>query len=111
MKYFTLSAVCMLIFCMLLALSGTTDFPGNRAEVVPPSVLAVTPPESNQPGKGQAPASLYPAPQDPQPLADTDESSETVATIPRNGPLLLLGVVFIAVWILLSFRLLSRSKG
>ena len=37
MRYFTLSAVCMLIFCMLLALSGTTDFPGTPHEIVPSS--------------------------------------------------------------------------
>jgi hypothetical protein len=111
MKYFTLSAVCMLIFCMLLALSGTTDFPGNRPEIVPSSGLSPPSPELNQPGKGQALASAYPAPQDLQSQADTDDRPAAVEDPTRNRPVFLVGVVFIAGWVLLSFRLLYKSKG
>ena len=112
MRYFTLSAVCMLIFCMLLALSGTTDFPGSRREFVSPSGSAVTAPGPTHPGTGEAMASVVPLPEDSEPHAREGISrgarQEGVAC---SRPLLFLGVFFVAAWVLLSLKLFAKSKG
>ena len=107
MRYFTLSAVCMLIFCMLLALSGTTDFPGTPHEIVPPP----TAPGLSHSGVGEAMASVYPLPADTEPHAGPGGKGRTGAGVIRNRPLLLLGFVLVAVWVFLSFRLLSNSRN
>ena len=106
MRYFTLSAVCMLIFCMLLALSGTTDFPGTPHEIVPPAGAPSAAPGSSNSGVGEAMASVYPLPEDLEPHAGKGGRGVT-----GNRPFLLLGFVLVAVWVLLSFRLLSNSKN
>jgi hypothetical protein len=111
MKFFTLSAVCMLIFCMLLALSGTTDFPGDHSEIASRSGLVSPPPVPSHPGKGEAMASVHPLPVRPDPPGNTESCMGTRGGAARHGHLLLLGAVFIVGWILLSFRLLSRSEG
>ena len=103
MRYFTLSAVCMLIFCMLLALSGTTDFPGPPPGIVPPSDTAPAVPGPIPSGVGEAMASVYPLPEDSAPDAG--------AGVTGNRPLLLLGFVLVAAWVLLSFRLFSNSRN
>jgi hypothetical protein len=111
MKFFTLSAVCMLIFCMLLALSGTTDFPGGHPEIASRSGLVSPPPVSSQLEKGEARASVHSPPARPEPQGNTESGMGTTGSVARHGHLLLLGAVFIVGWILLSFRLLSRSEG
>jgi hypothetical protein len=112
MRYFTLSAVCMLIFCMLLALSGTTDFPGTPHEIVPPSSAVSAVPGSSHPGVGEAMASAFSLPEDSSaPHAGTSGSGVTGGSSTGNRPLLLLGFLLVAVWVLLSFRLLSNSKN
>ena len=111
MKYFTLSAVCMLIFCMLLALSGTTDFPGGHLEIASRSGLVSPPPVPSQPEQGDATAPVQPPPARPEPQGDTEGGLGTTGGVARHGHLLLLGAVFIVGWVLLSFRLLSRSEG
>jgi hypothetical protein len=111
MRYFTLSAVCMLIFCMLLALSGTTDFPGSHSGFVSPSGAAATAPGLGQLGKQEAMASVVPLPEDEGLFAGTDGSKETKGgNDAGNRPLLFLGIVLVAGWVLLSFRLLSNSR-
>ena len=110
MKFFTLSAVCMLIFCMLLALSGTTDFPGGHPEIASRSGLVSSSP--SQPGPAEAKASVCPLPARPDPQSETETGMGTTGGgVARHGHLLLLGAVFIIGWILLSFRLFSRSEG
>jgi hypothetical protein len=110
MRYFTLSAVCMLIFCMLLALSGTTDFPGGHPGMASQSGLVPSPPISNHPGKGAVMASLYPLAGGEDPSVGGKRDEAAAAGVARHYLLLLLGAAFIAGWILLSFRLLSRSR-
>ena len=107
MRYFTLSAVCMLIFCMLLALSGTTDFPGSSQEIVPPS----TAPGLGHSGVGEVMASVYPLPEDSNPHAKTGGRGTVGGRLTGNRPLLFLGFVLVAAWVLLSFRLFSNSKN
>lgn len=111
MRYFTLSAVCMLIFCMLLALSGTTDFPGNHHEIVSPSGALSTAAGPGHSGVGQAMASAHPLPVVSEPNAETGSRGAMGGAVPGNRPLLLLGFVLVAVWVLLSFRLFSNSKN
>jgi len=110
-KFFTLSAVCMLIFCMLLALSGTTDFPAGHPEIASRSGLVSPPPVPSQPAKGEAMVSVDPLPARPEPQSNTESGMGTTGGVSRHGHLLVLGTVFIVGWILLSFRLLSRSEG
>jgi len=107
MRYFTLSAVCMLIFCMLLALSGTTDFPGTPPEIVPPPAAPVL----NPSGVGEAAASVYPLPEDSDSDARADGKGLTGEGVTGSQSLLLLGFVFVLAWVLLSFRLLSNYKN
>ena len=109
LRYFTLSAVCMLIFCMLLALSGTTDFPGTHHEIVPPSGAAYTAPGHS--GVGEAMASVYTLPEDSEGYAGTGGRGTMGGGVACNRPLLLLGFVLVAAWVLLSFRLFSNSKN
>ena len=111
MKYFTLSALCMLIFCMLLALSGTTDFPGEHPEIGSQSGLVSPARLTGQPANGEAIASAHPLPVRPEPRGSTEGGTGTMGGVARHGHLLLLGAVFIVAWILLSFRLLSKSEG
>ncbi len=112
MRYFTLSAVCMLIFCMLLALIGTTDFPGSHQGIVSPSVSVFPAQDSSLAGTGEAMASVVPLPGDSGPQTPEDIAPEAApAGVARNRPLLFLGVFFVAAWVLLSFKLFTRSKG
>jgi hypothetical protein len=110
MRYFTLSAVCMLVFCMLLALSGTTDFPSPPREIVPPSDTAPVAPGPIHTGVGEAAASVYPRPEGSVPDAEAGGISMTGRGLPRSRPLLLLGFLLVAAWVLLSFRLLSNAE-
>lgn len=106
-KYFTLSAVCMLVFCMLLALSGTTDFPGGHPGIVPPSALVSPAPGLDRPGTGEAVASFLPVAGAQQ--ATVQGSAPAAEGKGQNRPLFLFGVVFLLGWVLLSFRLFSKS--
>ena len=107
MRYFTLSAVCMLIFCMLLALSGTTDFPATPHEIVPPS----TAPGLSHSGVGEVMASVCPLPESSEPHAGPGGKGITGGGVTGNRPLLLLGFVLVVVWVFMSFRLFSDSKN
>ena len=107
MRYFTLSAVCMLVFCMLLALSGTTDFPGPPRETLSQSGTGSAASGPTHSGVGEAMASVYPLPD--------DSATHDVTGMPRGGtlrnrPLLLLGFLLVAAWVLLSFRLLPNAE-
>ncbi len=97
----------MLIFCMLLALSGTTDFPGTPHEIVPPP----TAPGLGHSGVGEAMASVYPLPVDSDPNARPGGRGLTGGGVTGSRPLLLLGFVLLVAWVLLSFRLFSNSKN
>lgn len=110
MRYFTLSAVCMLVFCMLLALSGTTDSPGEHPGIASESGVVSPPPASREPAKGAAMASVYPLRYGEEPPAGGESGRVDMATVPRDHRLLLLGAGFILAWVLLSFRLLARSR-
>ncbi len=111
MRYFTLSAVCMLIFCMLLALSGTSDFPGGHSGIVSPSGASANATGLSQLGKKEAIASVVPLPKDEGLPIGADRIKETEGGGKAgNRPLWFLGVVLVAAWVLLSFRLLSNSK-
>jgi hypothetical protein len=112
MRYFTLSAVCMLIFCMVLALSGTTDFPESHGGLVSPSGSSSPAQGLCQLGKREAMAAVVPLPAEGEPCADTKGGGDRpLRNERRNRPLLLLGILFGAAWVLLSFRLLSNSKN
>ncbi len=112
MRYFTLSAVCMLIFCMLLALSGTTDFPGEYRGMVSPPGASATHSGETQLGEKKSAASAALVPIDYGPAARRDRIEEAErGKIAGSRSLLYLGILLVAVWVLLSFRLLSNSKN
>ncbi len=110
MRYFTLSAVCMLIFCMLLALSGTTDFPAVHDEILSQTGAVAPIPAAKQPTADQAIASVVPRSQGTGLAAAEVDATGTVRGTTRNRPLLLLGIALVAGWTLLSFRLFSRAQ-
>jgi hypothetical protein len=103
----------MLVFCMLLALSGTTDFPENHCEGIPSSHAVTYPTGRSQPAQGEDPASVGSPPEVSETLARAPDnaSGRTEEVVTRNRPLLLLGVVPVACWILVSFRLFSGARG
>ena len=110
MRYFTLSAVCMLIFCMLLALSGTTDFPGGHPGMASQPGHVSAPPVSSQPGSEPAMASVCLLSERVEASAGAELDGAAEAAAGRQSRLLILGAGFILGWILLSFKLLSRSR-
>jgi len=119
-KYFTLSAVCALAFGMLLALSGTTDLaPEFRLEKT-----ATIAPEGPYYPSRDAPDPLLKA----APRATVLKSKATTKVIPEwskphmehknslwgivkkvsnNVTLRIVGLLFVAGWVLLSIRMLS----
>lgn len=109
MKFFTVTAVCVLVFCMLLALSGTTDLPEQN----PPS------PSSAELLSSSADATAGPTvarPPTHRPLAEWSQDSRALPSglaalreISRNRQIRLIGLFFIAGWIFLSFKLLSTD--
>jgi len=47
MKYFTFTSICLLTFCMFLALSGTTDLPAENPEQINGPKQASQKPQDN----------------------------------------------------------------
>jgi len=111
MKFFTLSAVCMLIFCMLLALSGTTDFPVKDPAFISESVPLSDPVGQTHPGKGEAMESVRPVPDGSAEKAETGVTPTRAVSRGRPGQFLLLGIVLITAWIFLSHRLFFQPRG
>ena len=111
MKYFTLSALCVLICCMLFALSGTTDLPTNHRQMVAQTTLTTSPLMIKELQKQKH------APSDNRIqtwLPETEEKHTIMeeAIIRENKHRLfmrLFGILFIAGWIFLSFKLLSTD--
>jgi hypothetical protein len=102
----------MLIFCMLLALSGTTDFPGSRQEIVSPPGAVSTAPGHTHPGTAEAVASVVSPPEGSEPNAREGISHEVRQEgEARNGPILLFGGICVGAWVLLSFKLFVGSKS
>lgn len=112
MRYFTLSAVCMLVFCMLLALSGTTDFPGNRPGGIPSSHALMFPQSRAQTVEGEALISAGRSPGASEPPGGIQGSAARSMDTgkDRNRSLLPLGVVLVALWVLVSFRFFSGAR-
>lgn len=108
MKYFTLSAVCTLVFCMLIALSGTTDFPEDRAEWI----RAYRTTNATKIHGSDAPG----APPAARALMDWSEQGDVVqegvggvGDADQGRQVKLFGVLFILGWVFLSVRLLSSK--
>ena len=108
MKFFTLSALCVLLFCMLLALSGTTDLPGQREFGSGLNPVAPKPPMGNQ-----DPGTTPPRFQRVQDWSETRSSGtsgiEAIHEISKSPEVRLIGLFFIVGWIFLSFKLLSTD--
>lgn len=108
MKFFTLSAVCVLVFCMLLALSGTADLSG-QSELASSLSLTSSRPQLDEAGR----ASVHPrAPR----ISDWSETYSPLTSgmaiireITQNRLIRLVGVLFLIGWIFLSFKLLSTD--
>ncbi|MEW6443133.1 MAG: hypothetical protein AB1640_19520 [bacterium] len=103
-KFFTLSAVCVLVLCMLLSLSGTTDFPESGTSAS--DVVAPGPASQEQPSGG-APAPKYRIQEWPEGQNPGSSGMEAIQEISHSRQLRLLGLLFIVGWIVLSFKLLS----
>ncbi len=111
MKIFTLSAVCVLVYGLMIALSGTTSFPGYSEERDVPG-----PAEGHQQVAVMIDGSIHgpgaPSIQDLNRYGaeaeemDRQEGSETQS---KNRPIRLFGVMFILVWIYVSVKLLSTD--
>ncbi len=109
MKFFTVTAVCVLVFCLLLALSGTTDL--SQQNAAPPSSAGLS---ASAPDTAAGQAVARPAPR--RPLPEWSEESRALPSglaalreISRNRQIRLIGLFFIAGWIFLSFKLLSTD--
>ncbi len=111
MKYFTLSALCVLICCMLFALSGTTDLPANHPQIIARSSITVSPPvmmeikKQEQKSSNNVVQHWHPGTEEKHTIKEEAIKSE------YNHRLLirLFGIFFVAGWIFLSFKLLSTD--
>jgi len=110
MKIFTLSAVCVLVYGLLIALSGTTSLPGSLDE------RAFLTPEDRQAAVTAAYRAGDPLPvatasiQDwnrPARAARASDSQSAEALEAGSRPIRLFGILFILVWIWVSVKLLS----
>ncbi len=106
MKFFTLSAVCMLVLCMLLALSGTTDFPGDGARFGGPEFASAV--VSQEPGPIAVPWEGA-APERPAQGSTPQTAVRETQRSPAGLLLSVLGIGFIMGWIVLSFKLFSSE--
>jgi hypothetical protein len=108
MKFFTLCSLCVLVFCMLLALSGTTDLPGESEFGSSLTLVSPIPPPGDE-----AADPIHPPIYRIQDWSETRSSGtsgmEAIHEIIRNREVRILGVLFIAGWIFLSFKLLSTD--
>ncbi len=110
MKIFTLSAVCVLVYGLMIALSGTTSFPGyteersflspeERREVVTAAYRADEPAVMGSPSIQDWNRSV-------NEYGLTNAGSTEIAET-DGRPIRLFGIIFILVWIWVSVRLLS----
>jgi len=112
MKLFTLSAVCVLVFGLMIALNGTTRFTGHSEqepllalEEANPLVSSVW---DTAPGTGRA----YPRIldwDDPGERSHTPGPAQKHEAGTRARPVPLVGILFILLWIFVSVRLLSAD--
>lgn len=113
MKIFTLSALCVLVFGLMIALSGITDDPGLTERRTAPADL--------QEGDRLL-ASLWDPPQSAgtayEEVRDwdghTERSTAPASARPNTGgtadrPIRLVGLVFIVLWVFVSVKLLSAE--
>ncbi len=111
MKYFTLSALCVLICCMLFALSGTTDLQANHPQIIAQSGISVSPQIMNEIKKREQKHSNHVL-QQWQPGAGEKHTIREEAIKRENNHrrlIRLFGIFFVAGWIFLSFKLLSTD--
>jgi len=106
MKIFTLSAICVLVYGLLVALSGITSFPGyssERDELTRQQVTSLF--------DAPVAVSVSPAAQEWEAArAALDGADEDAGGRQGKDTMVrLLGVMFILVWIYVSVRLLSAD--
>lgn len=109
MKFFTATAVCVLVFCLLLALSGTSDLPQQSPPSPSPAHLSAS---SSDPAAGPAvarPTAHRRLPEWTEEHRPLPSGLVAVREISRNRQIRLIGLLFIAGWIFLSFKLLSTD--
>lgn len=109
MKFFTLSALCVLMFCMLLALSGTTDI--NVKEARSSIAKQNDYPGSNFRIDSKNSAIHYGLPDCPgsknHPVTVT--GMETLDGIIQSKVVRLVGALLIIGWIFASFKILFST--
>jgi hypothetical protein len=110
MKIFTLSAVCVLVYGLMIALSGTTGFPEysvGRTDFNPGEHRQVATAYDTA-----LPPSVTPALQDwgkPEKQLRAEDTGNEHPVGSKNKPIRLFGILFIVVWIFVSVRLLSTD--
>ena len=117
MKYFTFTSICLLTFCMFLALSGTADLPDDYAKhlhgpkpdiQVPLETKQETKggigiPESNDVAKKQLTATASSLQHRERQVVSQEYHRRIVSMIVIS----LFGIGLLVVWIFLSLKLLS----
>ena len=111
MKYFTFTSICLLTFCMLLALSGTTDLPadylaqinGQRPDNHGPlssnkGIKEITKKKSSEVSFHVSTADI---------MENKDEEVQQGGQGYHRQIINLFGILFLVVWVFLSLKLLS----
>lgn len=111
MKYFTLSALCVLLFCMFLALSGTTDITenANRPTLGAPDSSGTHTPAHDS-GNGALSSHLYVVqdwPTENHTAAITGLG--TLDRIIRSKMVRLIGAVLITGWVFAGYKFISST--
>lgn len=109
MKFFTATAVCVLVFCLLLALSGTTDLPPQSATSQSSTSLSSPSPEITTGPAVAGPATARRLTEWTEENRSLPSGLAALREISRNRQIRLIGLFFIAGWIFLSFKLLSAD--
>ncbi len=110
MKYFTLSALCVLVFCMLLALSGTTDIPDKDSKTPAPHQHDPLNPFIRNLGDSPSHAhqlqDWFEPKNHPSPIL---AGLETLDGMIQSRALRLMGALLIVGWVLASYKILTST--
>ena len=113
MKFFTLSSVCVMVFCMLLAVSGTTDL-SRHEKVFYGQMDSGT--SSFAPGRTEDARVIHVSPSSSEPsvgLAAEMEGAQKEHKDPHqvdfNRQVRIFGLLLVLAWVFISVKLLSSE--
>ena len=112
MKYFTLSSVCVLIFGLLLALSGVVDTPVYKTELATDKNELFTqpaPPYTPVADEGEIIVVNSPPEWGTAMAGENSSERDGLEKVGNSLKFRMVGICFVIGWILFSFKFLSME--